>query len=386
MRYICPPEKCTGCYACYNSCSHSAIEIVEDSCGFKYPKINTEICVECNLCFDSCPVNHPVSKVFPSKCYAVSESNNLKLLNVASGGAATILSEKVIANGGCVFGCTGKDIRNVRHIKIDKSCDINLLAGSKYVQSDINNTLKELRKEVLSGRQVLFIGTPCQAAGVRRFMRKDYKNLIIVDLVCHGVPSQKLLNENIKNYTDRYNDIDVNTISFRKKINNQTQSAMIEFGWFFKRTNHTQAVKYTKDPYMLGFLECLFFRPSCYICDYAYCIRCSDITLSDYWGLGKNNANLNVGNGVSAVLINTEKGETFAEESLNTCIKELRTIQEAISGNGQLMCPSRKTPYVDKFRELYPDLGLKRTVNILMKKRRIVIMIMNINSLVELKF
>lgn len=365
MKEICPKDKCTGCAACFNSCGKNAITIEEDACGYIHPQIDQSKCIDCGLCAKVCPVNIKVTLRYPLDCYAATVKNEEELANCASGGMATELSRYVINNGGVVYGCTGKDIRNVHHIRIDKMEELNLLKGSKYVQSYIGETYKDVKRDLQSDRLVLFIGTPCQVAGLYGVLRqKDHSNLITIDLVCHGVPSQKMLNDDIALYCHDNEDI---SVWFRKKVqksykNNATWN--ITYGLFIKpaiQENTMYKIKKYKDPYMLGFLAPLTFRSSCYICRYANISRCSDFTLGDFWGLGKEAGFVN-GKGVSVVLVNTDKAAKVWTEISTHCICVQRDIVEAQKGNGQLQVPSKKHRNYNKFISLYPNTSFKHSV------------------------
>lgn len=364
MKEICPKDKCTGCAACFNACGKNAITMAEDVCGYIHPKIDNDLCVDCGLCEKVCPVNTKVALRYPQDCYAAAVKGEEELASCASGGIATELSRYVIDKGGVVYGCTGKDIRNVCHIRIDKTVELNLLKGSKYVQSFIGGIYKEVKRDLQSGRQVLFIGTPCQVAGLQGFLRhKDYPNLITADLICHGVPSQKMLNDNIALYCGEDEDI---SVWFRKKERSSSKCDApwrIAYGWFYQ-TSHMRAprrVPYYKDPYMFGFLAPLTFRSSCYTCRYANISRCSDFTLGDFWGLGKDAGFVN-GKGVSVVLVNTDKAAGIWLEVYKRCKCVRRDIVEAQKGNGQLQVPSRKHGNYDLFVSLYPKLRLKKAI------------------------
>lgn len=370
MKEICQEDKCTGCSACFNICGKSAIKMSEDACGYIHPQIDQDLCVDCGLCVKVCSVNTKVTLRYPQKCYAATVQSDDELASCTSGGMATELSRYIIEKGGIVYGCTGKDIRNVHHIRVDKAEELEYLKGSKYVQSYIGDTFIKVKKDLQSGKGVLFIGTPCQVAGLQGFLRqKNYPNLLTVDLVCHGVPSQKMLNDNIALYCDKDEDI---SVSFRQKEQNESKRNTkrgITYGWFYK-TNHMHTfykVKYYKDPYMFGFLSPLILRSSCYTCRYANISRCSDFTLGDFWGLGKD-ANFIKGKGVSVVLVNTEKADSIWREVSKRCACVQRDIVEAQKGNGQLQVPSRMHENYNKFISLYPKLGLKKAIYISLRK------------------
>ncbi len=354
MIEICEKKKCTGCSACMNACNNNAITMQEDSCGFIYPQIDKTKCVDCGLCAKICPANSSLVLNYPQKCYAAVLEDKNDLKNSSSGGAATAFARNIIKQGGVVYGCCGDDITVVSHIRIDNINDVDRLRGSKYVQSNINFVLRSVLDDLKNDRRVLFIGTPCQIAGLKSFLHKDYENLIAVDLVCHGVPSQKMLNDNIASYTSNTKNIQ---LSFRKKINSK-----IEYGWYLNDNNGVNIEKqWYNDSYMLGFISCLTFRYNCCFCRYANSSRISDITLSDFWCIGSD-SRMKIGDGVSSCLVNTEKGNLFFD-TLKTELKFVeRDVVESINGNGQLQRPSSMSPNYFLFQELYPKIGFEMAV------------------------
>ncbi len=244
------------------------------------------------------------------------------------------------------------------------------MKGSKYVQSFIGEIYQAVKKDLQTEKLVLFIGTPCQVAGLQGFLRqKDYPNLITADLVCHGVPSQKMLNDNISLYCKENEDISVWFRQKKRKSSKNDSSWHIAFGWFYKTNNMLtpRAVKYYKDPYMFGFLAPLTFRPSCYTCRYACISRCSDFTFGDFWGLGSD-VNFVSGKGVSEVLVNTEKASAIWKDILPGINYAKRDVVEAQMGNGQLQCPSRKHKNYEKFISLYHNGELKKVVYLSLQK------------------
>lgn len=363
LKQICDLKDCTGCMACANACSHGAITIEVSELGFKYPYILPDKCVECGLCKKVCPSLNVPSLIFPKKCYAVKVKDENRLLSCASGGASTALAMTVMKEGGVVVGCSGDNMTNVRHIIVDKESDLHRLKGSKYVQSEISTTLyKQIHEVLKSDKKVLFIGTGCQIAGLKSFLLKPYDNLITVDLVCHGVPSQKMLNDNIH----LYKGIDPNSVRFRIK-GSISDGRAIRYGWsstiHIGNSSKQIFIPSHKDCYMAAFLDHLTFRDCCYRCKYAYSARQSDITICDFWGLGRRTKScLDSNHGVSAVLITTEKGLKLFESAKSLIDIEVREIQEAVEGNNQLKAPSRLNPLRSKFEELYKSKGFEYAV------------------------
>lgn len=374
IKEVCPVEKCTGCSACFNACRHHAIKMTEDLYGHVHPVIDVHKCVGCNLCEKSCPVINKPLLLYPRSCFAMALPAENDLALSASGGAATALMRQAVNENGVVYGCSGEDVYHVRHVRVDNLKDIEKLRGSKYVQSEIGLIYKDVLSDLKSGKLVFFTGTPCQVAGLKTFLRKDYPNLVTVDLVCHGVPSQKMLTENIGYYTDETDGKKIK-IAFRSKsvccdTKTKLNSCRIEYGWYFQHQPYSSfARKFYDDSYMFAFLQCLTFRESCYTCRYATSARCSDITLADFWGLG-DDARYEKGRGVSLCLINTEKGLSFFGKIKDKNNVVEREIVEAIVGNGQLQCPSAKSCRQEEFRALYPKLGLKMSIaKVLMKEK-----------------
>ncbi len=359
MEAICLKEKCTGCTACMNVCAHHAISMQPDACGFSYPQINQNVCVDCGLCKKTCPVNSPLTLQPIKDCYAVTVKDEKELLSCSSGGAATAISQYVIRQGGVVYGCSGTNPRDVCHISVDTLDDIDHLKGSKYVQSDLGECFTQIKADLGRLPIVLFIGTPCQVAGLKNFLHKDYSNLITIDLVCHGVPSQKMLNDNLNCYCSDDEDVE---LSFRRK-NTKLKSPIIQYGWIVNKTNKDEETfkPYNKDYYMFGFLKSLIHRKNCYSCPYAQNQRVGDLTLCDFWGL-QPDAGFSIGKGVSAVLINTSKGDELFGHLKDYLVWKQRKVSEAIRWNGQLNHPCEMPKNYDRFIQLYSSVSFKKAM------------------------
>lgn len=353
---ICDKSLCTGCHACINSCGKKAISMQPDSLGFLYPKIDASLCVDCGLCAKICPVNHPPKAVYPTQVYAVQSADMADLMSSTSGGAASVFSQYVLSQGGVVYGCSGKDVAHVRHVRIENPTDLYQLKGSKYVQSHIGLIFQQVRIDLKSGRKVLFIGTPCQIAGLRNFLRIDYDGLVTVDLVCHGVPSQQLLLDEV----ERNKIAAYDSIAFRRKGDSAKD---FKYGFYAKHNNRLIYAKdYPRGYYIFGFMTGLFLRNSCYSCHWASSNRCSDITIGDFWGLGNLCHNkIDKERGVSEVLLNTEKGASFFEASKKLCNFESRNLEEAINGNGRFKHPSERHPLYYQFQQMYVKKGFTQS-------------------------
>lgn len=350
---ICEKALCTGCHACLNICGKKAISMKPDDLGFEYPSIDASLCVDCGLCVKICPVNNPPKAVSPSVVYAVQSANLEDLMSSTSGGAASVFSQIILRQNGVVYGCSGMDASQIQHIRIESISELYKLKGSKYVQSKIGSVFKQVKADLLLGKKVLFTGTPCQVAGLKNFLRVEYDNLITVDLVCHGVPSQQLLLDDLKLGKREFCK---KAISFRKK---GMKGIDLKFGVFiYDSVRPIYSTTYPYDYYIMGFMCGLFFRDSCYSCLWASSKRCSDITVGDFWGLGElKNIKIEKKRGVSVVLLNTLRGHAFFESCQYLLHFEERIVKEAIDGNEQLQYPFERHPLNNAFRHLYTEKG-----------------------------
>ena len=358
---ICSPDECTACAACMNVCSREAISMQEDDWGYWHPVIDAGRCVECGLCRMVCPVLHPLNLHRPKKALAVVCRNEKEHRSSSSGGAASILSKYVVAQGGSVYGCYQKNYREIRHIRVDEDKDIVLLKGSKYVQSEISLCYREAKQDLQDNRMVLFIGTPCQVAGLKRFLRKEYPNLYTIDLVCHGVASQRMLREDVEAYgVTRDVEKEKLCVNFRWK----TKSG-IRFGirlWQTGKEKYSilKSTRFPYDAYITAFMTGLSFRENCHHCVYAKSDRIGDLTIGDFWGLGAyQKTQIKANEGVSLVLVNTDNGEQLLKKLQSELVIEERTMREAVQGNANLRAASVRPQGKDIFKKVMVEKGLK---------------------------
>lgn len=347
---ICEKNKCVGCFACYNTCPKNAIEMITDDNGFIYPKINKDKCINCNLCKKVCPAINDLEYKLPQKCYAAQRKDKIKLKESSSGGAASVFAEEILSKNGIVYACAFEENFKIHHIRIDKKSDLKKMKGSKYVHSYIEDTYKKAKNDLNDKKQILFIGTPCQIAGLKLFLKKDYDNLLCVDLICHGVPSQLYLKEELES------EINTNKISELKfRIDN-------DFKILAKDNKKILMDKsMDKSRYYEGFMDSFFYRENCYECKYARIERISDITIGDFWGLKENSTLYNIKDkGVSIILTQTEKGEKFILQCKNKFNIEERYLEEGVEGNSQLRHAAIKDKNYSKFKKLYPKKGFSK--------------------------
>lgn len=355
--YICKEEHCTGCSACMNKCPKQCIEMKEDEIGHLHPYIDDSRCIECGLCRKVCPENtRPVGEPI-RKVYAAWSLDDNDRQSSSSGGIASVLTNHIIYQGGKVFGAVSGNHCDVYHKGIDTISETVKFKGSKYVQSTIGYCYKEVKAALESNRKVLFIGTPCQIAGLRNYLGKSYDNLTMVDIICHGVPPIKLVREHLSKFC---NIEDITKVTFRDNENYRLSA--------FRSNKLLYSKPFPKDSYMYGFMYGLFYRPSCYECRYANNLRVSDITIGDFWGLGKTKPVSYPTKKVSVVIPNTAKGIKMLSECHDYLFLEERDSEEAIAGNTQLQRPSKKHKYYNLFRKIYKNAwgGYLRAVRICM--------------------
>lgn len=310
MQTFLDPPKCSGCHACSNICPKNCIEMRPDDEGFLHPVIDSEKCIDCGLCKKACPILSDYSPNPIGTAYACINKDDEIRMQSSSGGIFTLLAEHIINQGGVVYGAAFDDDFSVKHIEVDKVCDLYKLRGSKYVQSRIGDTFKSAKEHLEQGKPVLFSGTPCQISGLKTYLRKDYANLILQDFICHGVPSPKIWQKYVK-FREDAAALTARQISFRHK----------ESGWktysmqFVFSNNHTEYTKaLSEDLYMRGFLGNLCLRPSCYDCHSKSIERESDVTLADFWGVDKLYPKFFDDKGTSLVFVNSDKGKKVFDE------------------------------------------------------------------------
>ena len=304
--------------------------MTEDKEGFLYPHIDKSVCLNCGQCEKVCPVLNEYSGSAKT-AYACMNNNTSNRLAGSSGGVFILLAEYVIKKSGVVFGAAYDDNLNVKHICISDIEDIPLLMGSKYVQSRIDDTYKKAKEYLDTGRLVLFSGTPCQIGGIKAYLKKDYDNLILQDIVCHGVPSPLVWQKYLE-YQSKIHGAEVCKKTLPNFRNKDSGWKNYSVSLHFENGEEYISV-YKDDLFMKAFLRNLSLRPSCYNCHFKSVKRESDITLADFWGADKLVPEMFDDKGISLVLVNSEKGEMiFKEISSDLNYKEINR-DEALKYN-----------------------------------------------------
>lgn len=339
MIHIIDKKNCCGCSACVQRCPKQCIRLDEDAEGFLYPNVNEEACIKCGLCEKVCPILNQADKLPALEVLAVKNQDEEERMNSSSGGLFLPLAREVINKGGVVFGAVYDEHWEVHHVYTEKIEDVYPMIGSKYLQSRIENTYKEAEIFLKQGREVLFVGSPCQIAGLRTFLRnKEYPNLLAVDFLCHGVPSpgvwRRYLAETYGGYdaedqsrlqaTGGKNTVLLSSLNAKSpigdiKFRDKEEDGWKKFRFVVRKKSVSKADQnsvlssdiHYNNPFMRGFLSDIYLRPSCYECKCKNGVNHSDMTIADFWGINQIAPEFDDDKGVGLVLLNTKKGEEY---------------------------------------------------------------------------
>ncbi len=359
-------NECSGCTACMSVCPKLAITMQEDDEGFLYPHIDDDTCIHCGLCRKVCSWEHPKyeNSAEPITLASVLKDKEERQRST-SGGVFYAIAEWIIEQGGVVYGAAFDEKLQLHHIEVDNLEDLQKLRGSKYVQSNLGHIFKDVKTQLEKGRWCYFTGTGCQVAGLKAYLRKDYMTLITSDLVCHGVPSQKLFDQHIAYLEDKYYDRVIN-YQFR---NNRSWGGceIVDFA----NRKQVKNPSYELSPYLYSFMYAMTYRHSCYECRFAQVPRQGDITLADFWGVKKFFPQIDTNHGVSLVLVNTEQGKKVWDLVKENCEYYQSSVDDGAKYNGNLVRKSEKPAVRDSIYEKINELGYKKVAESLFKSPRI---------------
>lgn len=324
---------CMGCTACESLCPMHCITMEYDEEGYKYPHVNNSVCIDCGLCEKVCPCKKElIFDDFVTRAFAVQNKDKKIREESASGGAFTTLAENFIKQGGIVYGGAFDDDFSVCHIRVETTEELTKLRGSKYVQSDMKDNFRLVKQDLKEGRKVLFSGTPCQVAGLVSFLRGLYptNNLLLVDLVCRGIPSPLLWSKFISNLSQKYGKLEY--VAFRNK----------HFGY----AGSTMAMRFADGEMRytdrdIQFYKKLFFddintRPSCFKCHFKTVKRVSDFTIFDCWHVNEIDKSLDDDEGTTWVLVQSAKGLDYFEQVRKQVNVVEAPVEKAIQLDGML--------------------------------------------------
>ena len=344
-------DVCTGCSACAASCVSGALKMVPDEFGFLVPEINDDSCTECGKCMNSCPVTAPVDLYPEAVSYAAQADMQLRMES-SSGGVFSVLAGHILKENGVVFGAVLRDDMQVEHICIERAEQLPLLRGSKYIQSVIGDAYAEAKAMLDSGKKVLFSGCPCQIAGLRSYLHREYDDLYTLDLLCHGVASYQFFKEYLNE-----NFHDAVSVSFRDKKHGGWKCDNLSVT---SREGEIAVLSAETSPFEKGYHSNIILRQSCYSCVYNSPERAGDITLGDFWGIERYKPELNDNIGTSFVQPNTPKGRGLLEK-IRGELKVLEEAPKSVSKENRYNRTTTSKPVGhERFLELYRKYGFTK--------------------------
>ena len=384
---LAPKKLCTGCTACKNTCPKQCIEMQMDKNGFVYPKIkDLSACIECRKCERACPVLGNIRFSNQTVAYAAFSKNEKMRMESSSGGIFSELAKEILLQGGVVYGAAYNEQFEVQHCCVDTVDDLRKLRGAKYAESDLGNSFSDILKRLKTGQKVLFSGTPCQVAGLKSFLGKEYDNLFCIDFVCHGIPSPTVW----KNYVEYRAKKDANgelpkNINLRSK---HTGWSKYQYSNVFEYKNGKKYSALSIDSlFMKLFVGDYISRESCENCKFKGYNRVSDITLGDFWGIWDIDPQMDDDKGTSVVLIQSEKGQQLWNIIRDQIVYKEVSLEQASEQNPSMLVSSKahenRKNVLDKIREEHFDecekifaqqqstliIKVKRKINMLIKKR-----------------
>ncbi|MBO4942105.1 MAG: Coenzyme F420 hydrogenase/dehydrogenase, beta subunit C-terminal domain [Muribaculaceae bacterium] len=347
---------CCGCRACGDACPVSCISFKEDNEGFIYPIVDEASCIQCGKCVKICPEFNPsFNKVAEevTAAYAVAEADRQA---GSSGGIFGLVARHIINNGGKVWGAAFDSNLQLKHVCATTVAELKPLMRSKYLQSDTSGCFRQIAGDLKAGILTLFCGTPCQCNALRNYTG-NCDNLFLIDLICHGVPSQDLFDKSIK-WLEEREHCHVTKFAFRSKYKGALHPQA--FSYECTKNGRTETVNglHYQFPFYFGFQKYITLRPSCYTCKWASSERCGDITLGDFWGIERIDPTLDPKAGVSEILANTDKGRNLLNAITESGVAWTQRFQyrQLVGNNGCLQEPTKLKP---ERVELFEDLRTK---------------------------
>ena len=360
--------QCTGCTACSSVCPKHCIEIKKDADGFLRPFVISEQCVNCHLCEKVCPVLEEREETNRKPvAYAVISKNDFIRKESSSGGFFSELCKEVIREHGFVYGVAYNESFEVYHICVENERDLSLIRGAKYLQSNLGNTFADIKKKLDENKKVLFSGTPCQVAGLKSYLNKEYNNLICVDFVCHGIPSPLAWSEYIK---------------YRSKIDNEGKMPLSinlrskETGWsrykychIFEYENKRVIIPNNESLYMKLFVGDYINQLACSDCKFKGYSRVSDFTLGDFWGIWDIHSDMDDDKGTSVVLVHSDRGKELFNRLENSLIIKKVSLEEASRQNPSMLTSSQANPHHEEAMKLIRNGEIEKCQNFFVIKK-----------------
>ena len=340
-RIVWNKERLLCLYCLPEYCPRQAISIKPDEDEFIYPTINPDLCVECGICIKICAFqSESVTGHEPLAVYAAINKNQSILADSSSGGIFGALAAMIFKRNGVVFGSAYNNDMEPEHIGIDNSAQIKKLQGSKYVQSSINTTFADARRHLGQGREVLYTGTPCQIAGLKSYLGRDFENLITADIICHGVPSAAFFKGYVRYLEGKLKG---KVIDFKFRDKSKGWGLLGKVVYERNGAVREKCIPPSTSYYYSYFLKGDIYRENCYECKYASGNRQGDFTMGDYWGIEKAHPEIKTESGVSVLLVNSVKGMALLEMLGNHLDLTPSTFEQAREQNGQLRQPTARS-------------------------------------------
>ena len=371
-------EECCACGACVAACPKNAISMKKDKYGFDYPQIDNTLCVNCGMCKRVCSFTVQGQGANITEHVYAGVLKDKKLLSKStSGGIFAGIALEILKKGGVVYGAAWQEEFTVKHIGITKENELYRLQGSKYVQSEAYSSFSTVKKNLLDGKRVLFSGTPCQVSALKGFLGKDYENLFTIDIICHGVGNKQMFHDDLKYLSKKFKQ-PIKAVSFRSKKKGWGTSG--ELLLKNKKIDYDPIIS----PYYFYYLRADIFRDSCYKCRYPSEGRQGDITIGDYWKIESAHPGIkmNVTEGVSCILVNSEKGNDLFNGCMGSFSLIESDLQKVSERNRQLVEASKRSINSAVVFDEYKQYGYEGVVRYWIKDAKKSLLKLKINKLV----
>lgn len=362
---VLPADKCMGCGACVSTCPVDALSLVPDTNGYYKSRTDFEKCINCGKCVKVCPALKLPEKTNRKqpKCYEFVAADPQVLQNSSSGGVFPLLAQEAFRRKGSVVGAAWREDFSVAHIMIDSEQDLPKLQKSKYLQSFLGNTFRQVEKKLKDGKFVLFSGCPCQVTGLKSYLGKEYDNLLTVDLLCGNAPSTRFFQEYLK---EQFPD-GVKAYEFRNKSESwNCEGVLITL----KNGDKVYRRGGRADDYQRVFHNHTMCAPHCENCRYQETPRFGDLTIGDFWGISGKDKTLDVSKGVSVVLCNNDKGEQYLAAIPKDQVAVMKEVPLAwLGGNGYAINKSHNysSPKRNQFFEAIKTMPFSKAVDYALK-------------------